>query len=44
VITSGGESVAVRDSKDPNGAILGFSSEAWTGFLGGVKAGEFDRS
>ncbi|GLW09542.1 hypothetical protein Misp01_46710 [Microtetraspora sp. NBRC 13810] len=34
--------VAVRDSKDPEGPTLGFSPEAWRGFLRGMKAGDFD--
>lgn len=34
--------VAVRDSKDPAGPVLGFSPQAWAAFTGGVKAGEFD--
>ena len=33
--------VAVRDSKDPYGARLTFSSEEWRAFVAGVKAGEF---
>ncbi len=30
--------VAVRDSKDREGARLAFQSEAWAAFVGGVKA------
>ncbi|MBV6700043.1 DUF397 domain-containing protein [Kitasatospora aureofaciens] len=33
--------VPVRDSKDPDGAALLFSADAWEAFVGGVKAGEF---
>jgi uncharacterized protein DUF397 len=33
--------VPVRDSKDPNGPALVFPAEAWTEFLGAVKAGHF---
>ena len=33
--------VAVRDSKDPGGSRLTFSSEEWRAFVAGVKAGEF---
>jgi hypothetical protein len=33
--------VAVRDSKDPDGSRLTFSSEEWRAFVAGVKAGEF---
>ncbi|MGW0590646.1 DUF397 domain-containing protein [Streptosporangium sp. NPDC002607] len=32
----------VRDSKNPDGATLVFSSGGWTAFLGRIKAGEFD--
>jgi Domain of unknown function (DUF397) len=32
---------AVRDSKDPGGAILLFTPAEWAAFLGGAKAGEF---
>jgi len=35
--------VAVRDSKDPDGGVLTFTPAGWTGFLDGVRAGEFDR-
>jgi len=33
--------VAVRDSKDPDGPRLTFSSEEWEAFVAGVMAGEF---
>jgi hypothetical protein len=32
----------VRDSKDPNGPLLRFTSAEWKAWLVGVKAGEFD--
>lgn len=32
---------AVRDSKNPQGPDLRFSTSAWTEFLSGVRAGEF---
>ncbi|MEV4525948.1 DUF397 domain-containing protein [Streptosporangium sp. NPDC049304] len=32
----------VRDSKDPDGAVLSFSSGGWTAFLSRVKTGDFD--
>ena len=35
--------VAVRDSKDPTGPALVFTSAEWAAFLGGVIKGEFDR-
>jgi len=38
---SGGQ-VGVRDSKDPQGAMLRFTPGEWHAFLGGVRNGEFD--
>ncbi|MBH5336027.1 DUF397 domain-containing protein [Streptomyces pactum] len=35
-------SVAIRDSKDPDGPILRFDPEAWSAFRAGVRLGEFD--
>ncbi len=37
------ELVAMRDSKDPDGAKLIVSAEQWRAFLGGVRKGEFGR-
>jgi hypothetical protein len=34
--------VKVRDSKDPQGPMLHFTSSEWKAFIAGVKAGEFD--
>jgi uncharacterized protein DUF397 len=34
--------VAVRDSKDPAGAILSFTRREWTAFLDGLDKGEFE--
>lgn len=34
--------VAVRDSKDPGGAILLFTAAEWDAFVKGTKGGEFD--
>ncbi|MGJ6960501.1 DUF397 domain-containing protein [Streptosporangium sp. G11] len=34
--------IAVRDSKDPDGANLLFTSAGWRAFVGGIKSGEFD--
>ena len=31
----------VRDSKNPNGAVLSFTEQEWTTFVEGVEAGEF---
>jgi len=36
-------SVAVRDSKDPSGPALVFTAAEWDAFVGGARAGEFDR-
>ncbi|KAA9375494.1 DUF397 domain-containing protein [Microbispora cellulosiformans] len=33
---------AVRDSKDPDGPVLTFTSAEWCAFIGGVKHGTFD--
>lgn len=35
--------IGVRDSKDPGGARLGFSSAAWGAFTAEVKGGVHDR-
>jgi hypothetical protein len=34
--------VGMRDSKNITGPFLGFSSEEWRAFLGGVRNGEFN--
>jgi hypothetical protein len=34
--------VAVRDSKDRDGAVLAFGAEAWREFTGRVRSGRFD--
>lgn len=34
--------VAVRDSKDPDGAVLIFTPAEWDAFIGGARDGEFD--
>jgi len=34
--------VAVRDSKDPGGPVLGFGPAEWAAFISGVRAGQFD--
>jgi hypothetical protein len=38
-----GNGIAVRDSKNPAGAVLSFSPDEWQAFVGGTKNGEFDR-
>jgi hypothetical protein len=35
--------IALRDSKDPNGPVLVFSTQEWAAFLSGVRDGEFDQ-
>jgi hypothetical protein len=37
------EGVAVRDSKDPDGAVLRFAGQPWRDFIGAIQAGGFDR-
>lgn len=34
-------SIAVRDSKDPGGAVLKYTPEEWHAFLDGVTNGDF---
>jgi uncharacterized protein DUF397 len=41
-VASLADGVAVRDSKDPHGGVLRFSSSEWQAFVSGVKNGEFD--
>jgi Domain of unknown function (DUF397) len=43
-VFAGVPGVAVRDSKDPDGAKLVFSPDQWRAFVAGVKAGKFSRS
>ncbi len=38
----GGPLVAVRDSKDPDGAVLAFTRDEWTAFVQGAGDGEFN--
>ncbi len=35
--------IAVRDSKDPDGPVLRFGTDAWRDFIGSVRADTFDR-
>lgn len=42
-IADAGGSAAIRDSKDPRGAQLRFSTGSWHSFLAHIKAGEHDR-
>jgi len=34
--------VGVRDSKNPNGPVLAYTTQEWEVFVAGVKNGEFD--
>jgi hypothetical protein len=36
------DAIAVRDSKDPSGAVLLFTQGEWDAFVDGAKDGEFD--
>jgi len=37
-----GGGIGVRDSKDPQGPVLHFTSDEWKAFIGGARNGEFD--
>jgi Domain of unknown function (DUF397) len=37
-----GDAILVRDSKDPDGAVLVFTPNEWDAFVNGAKDGEFD--
>lgn len=43
-VTNGPRWAAVRDSKDPGGAVLVFTAVEFGAFLDGVRAGEFEQS
>ena len=34
--------IMVRDSKEPGGSVLRYTTEEWQSFVKGIKAGEFD--
>jgi uncharacterized protein DUF397 len=38
-----GEAIRVRDSQNPRGGILNFTTGEWDTFIKGVRSGEFDR-
>jgi hypothetical protein len=40
--TAGEPSIAVRDSKDPNGPVLTFTARQWTAFTTAIKAPHLD--
>jgi predicted secreted Zn-dependent protease len=37
------EVIWVRNSRDPRGSVLAFTTSEWDAFVGGVRKGEFDR-
>lgn len=37
-----GGTIRVRDSKNPRGGVLNFTTANWDAFIGGVRTGEFD--
>jgi len=43
VAYGGPDTVHVRDSKDPDGAVLSFNAREWDAFIAAAGAGEFDR-
>jgi hypothetical protein len=38
-----GDTIRVRDSKNPGGGVLNFTPGEWDAFIGGVRNGEFNR-
>ena len=38
-----GDTIRIRHSKNPQGAVLNFTISEWDAFIGGVRNGEFDR-
>ncbi len=34
--------IVLRDSKEPRGGMLRYTTEEWQSFVRGIKAGEFD--
>jgi hypothetical protein len=36
------QGIALRDSKQPQGAVLVFRSDEWQAFIDGARLGEFD--
>jgi hypothetical protein len=41
-VASAAGKIALRDSKDPGGAVLVYTPAEWHAFLDGAKKGEFD--
>jgi Domain of unknown function (DUF397) len=42
VTARSGDPIRVRDSKNPGGTVLGFSSVDWKTFVGAIRSGKFD--
>jgi hypothetical protein len=42
-VRSVGGAFAIRDTKDPEGAVLVFGATEWAAFTNGIRAGEFDQ-
>jgi hypothetical protein len=40
--TAAGSGIAVRDSKDPHGPALTFTTRQWSAFTAAIKSREFD--
>jgi hypothetical protein len=38
-----GDTIGLRNSRDPEGPVLRFTPDEWHAFLGGARNGEFDR-
>ena len=41
-VDRGTQGAAIRDAKNPDGAVLRFTEAEWRAFVRGVHAGEFD--
>jgi Domain of unknown function (DUF397) len=37
-----GDTIGLRNSRDPEGPVLRFTPDEWHAFLGGARKGEFD--
>jgi hypothetical protein len=37
------DTIGIRDSQDPRGAVLSFTPAQWDTFIGGVSNGKFNR-
>lgn len=37
------DTIGIRDSKNPRGAVLNFTASEWGAFIGGIRHGEFDQ-